>query len=106
MRKPFVLEGALWICTALRGQHGHLTAEAYRLVWPAAFHDPAVTYGEKTAIDSGDHARNDPNGFYHGMTVIHASQTMILSGPRLELIPAHEPVPGTQLSLFATDAAS
>lgn len=32
-------------------------------------------------------ARADPNGFYHGMTVRHGGQTLVLSGPPVALVP-------------------
>jgi hypothetical protein len=90
LRKPFEWKGSLWVCV---GQ-SHDSAEAYRLTHPQTFHGTALTYRDKTA--DGEAARNDPDGFYHGMAVKHAGTTFVLSGPPALLV-AGETV---QLDLF------
>jgi hypothetical protein len=54
-------------------------------------------------------ARNDPNGFYHGMTVKQGQETFVLSGPPVVFVVGERPVrpddgaagiEGEQLSLF------
>jgi|SRR5579872_2143014 len=90
LRKPFEWKGSLWVCVSRRGD----SAEAYRLMHPQAFSGTPLTYREK-AMD-GDAARNDPNGFYHGMLVKHAGKPFVLSGPPALLVPG-EP---EQMDLF------
>jgi hypothetical protein len=79
VRKPFEWRGSLWVCVGMSHRGEIHSAEAYRLVHPQRFNGEPTTYREKTR--GGDAARADPNGFYHGMTVKHAGQTLVLSGP-------------------------
>jgi hypothetical protein len=60
------------------------SAESYRLVAAAAFSGTPVSYGEK-ALD-GEAARSGPSGFYHGMSVRHAGQMFVLSGPPMTMV--------------------
>ena len=53
-----------------------------------------MSYGEKTA--DADAARADPNGFYHGMSVKHAGQILVLCGPPVTFVPGET----EQLALF------
>jgi hypothetical protein len=56
--------------------------EAYRIVPAKMFTGTTSTYREKTArAEDADAARNDPNGFYHGMTIRHGSESFVLCGP-------------------------
>ena len=91
VRSPFTFEGGKWVCT---GKHGDHKAECYRLVHPSRFPGIASSYAERTR--NGDHARRDPNGFYHGMTVKHAGQELVLCGPEVTFIKGEK----QQLSLF------
>lgn len=61
------------------------TTNAYRLVHLGAFDGQPTTYSEKTR--NAEAARNDPNGFYHGMTVAHGGPSYVLCGPEIHLIP-------------------
>jgi hypothetical protein len=61
---------------------------------PQVFEGIPCTYQDKTR--DGDSARADPNGFYHGMTVLHAGQTFVLCGPAARF----EPGQTAQLCLF------
>lgn len=114
LRKPFQHDGALWICTSITGSgltsSGSTEHEAYRLVPQRTFSGTPTTYG--TRISTGDlaeAARNDPNGFYHGVAVKLGRETFVLSGPPLRFVPEARTVrPGEepngpdplQLSLF------
>jgi hypothetical protein len=69
----------------------------------AEFDGEPTTYREKISVVregdryAGDYARNDPNGFYHGMTVTSGGSKCVLVGPPLELV-AERP----KVDLFAS----
>lgn len=94
VRKPFSWHGGLWVCVSIAGRRDDLTFEAYRLVHPPAFTGTPVTYAQKTA--DSEAARNDPDGFYHGMIVRHGGQDFVLCGPPVSFIRGQ----AAQLSLF------
>lgn len=100
IRQPFDWQGAQWICT---GSHRD-AAEAVRIVPSHAFTGHPTTYAEKTRYyqdDTGREtmpAREDPNGFYHGMTVKHAGKAFVLCGPKAVFVPGGQ---ADQMSLFA-----
>ncbi len=94
VRKPFRLRGCVWVATSVVVGR----VQAYRLRELAAFDGPATTYSEKTRDDCGERARNDPMGFYHGMTVTHRGTAYVLDGPPVTLV-AGDPQP-TQGELF------
>lgn len=83
VRKPFTFQGGLWVCTGKTWLRGEVSAEAYRLVALTAFEGQPTTYREKTL--GGDAARDDPNGFHHGMTVQHGGGAFVLAGPPVTL---------------------
>ena len=93
-RKPFSWKGGLWVCVSIAGRAGELRAEAYRLVHPQIFDGEPVTYGARRAL--GDAARNDPNGFYHGMLVRRGKDELVLCGPPVLFVPGQT----EQLALF------
>jgi hypothetical protein len=97
IRKPFRWQGSDWVCVGKSFRGGVNSAEAYRLVHPQQFQGEPTSYREETR--DGDAARADPNGFYHGMTVTHAGQTLVLCGPPAIFIPGQS----AQLDLFASD---
>ncbi len=97
IRKPFRWQGSDWVCVGTSFRHGVPSAEAYRLVHPQRFKGDPTSYREKTR--DADAARADPSGFYHGMTVTHAGQTMVLCGPPAIFIPGQT----AQLDLFGSD---
>lgn len=72
VREPFAWRGALWICTALQCCGGGWSAEAYRLVAPELF--PGAAGGRETT-----------SGFYHGVRVDHAGESLVLCGPPVVL---------------------
>ncbi len=94
IRNPFEFGGAVWICVGLSACDGITTAKAYRLQQLHAFAGTPTTYREKL-IDA-DAARADPLGFYHGMTVRHGSQDLVLCGPPAEFMAGTK----QQLDLF------
>lgn len=91
IRRPFRWKGDLWVCTAIVPGG----AEAFRLVDPAVFPGTPTTYPAKTK--DAEAARNDPLGFYHGMTTTHAGKARIISGPKTLFIAG----PDSEPSLFA-----
>lgn len=109
VRRPFKHDGAMWICTSITGPavtaSGFPEHEAYRLVPERMFVGPPTSYGEKTGTaESAEAARNDPNGFYHGMKVKFASAAFVLCGPPVRFVAAQRPegnqLEPEQLSLF------
>lgn len=107
VRKPFQYEGALWICTSITGSgltvSGSTEHEAYRLIPEHMFTGTPTTYAARTGtFESAEAARNDPEGFYHGVTVKHGREKSVLCGPPLRFVAeeaatAPEPL---QLDLF------
>jgi len=114
VRRPFQHDGALWVCTSITGSgltsSGTTEHEAYRIMPERMFNGTPTTYGTRTGTsETAEAARNDPNGFYHGVTVKHGRETFVLCGPPLRFVPTEIPArPGTepdsqgplQLSLF------
>ncbi len=86
VRKPFKWKGAPCVCTSISGSGltdtGMQEHEAYRIVPVGMFKETTVTYREKTArAEDAEAARNDPNGFYHRMTIKHGGESFVLCGP-------------------------
>jgi hypothetical protein len=104
VRAPFRHGSHLWICVGIRGREPEL--EAYRLTPESMFTDPVTSYSAKVSRDSGDAARNDPQGFYHGMAVEHGGMRYVLSGPPSLFIadPEAETTVPAQLDLFGCAA--
>jgi len=93
IRKPFTFQNGLWVCVGT-SHFGGRTSRAYRLTEITHFDGEPTTYAEKTR--DSESARNDPNGFYHGMTVNRGGRTYILTGPPAEFTAGNE----QQLDLF------
>jgi hypothetical protein len=87
VRAPFKFRGELWLCVGMGGAGGIQEAKAYRLVPRQMFRARPTTYHDKTAIEGGDAARNDPMGFYHGVSVKWGGETLILMGPPVKFVP-------------------
>jgi len=86
VRKPFKWRDALCVCTSISGSgltdSGTQEHEAYRIVPVKMFTGKTTTYSEKTdRAEDAEAARNDPNGFYHGMTIKHGGESFVLCGP-------------------------
>ena len=107
IRTPFRHGSYLWACVAIvgRGDRGQ-ELEAYRLTPAALFPEPVTSYSAKVAVNRGDTARNDPSGFYHGMSVEHGGKRWVLTGPPSLFIAdaqAANTAPA-QLDLFGCDS--
>ena len=96
VRKPFTWKGALYVCTSISGSA--LTDsrmqehEAYRMVPVRMFTETTKTYSEKTdKAEEAEAARNDPKGFYHGMTIKHAGESFALCGPPIRFTAESSP---------------
>lgn len=102
IRKPFIWQGNLMV-TVSGGGPGPVW-EAYRLVPLKSFPGTPTTYAAKVCGqgDHGEAARNDPLGFYHGMTVKSGGQSFIMVGPEVRFTPdkALAERKADQLSLF------
>jgi len=86
VRRPFTWKGAPYVCTSISGSRltdsGKEEHEAYRLVPARTFTGNTATYHDKTArAEDAEAARNDPSGFYHGMTIKHGAEVFVLCGP-------------------------
>jgi hypothetical protein len=97
IRKPFKWNGSLWVCTSVAGSaltaSGVQEHEAYRLVPARMFKSTPTTYETKTSkVETAEAARSDPNGFYHGVTVKHGKENLVLCGPPIRFTPEPSPV--------------
>jgi len=85
IRAPFEQGGSLWVCVSITGKgltvSGETELRAYRLLPAEMFRGEPTTYAKKVTVDHGEAARNDPNGFYHGISVTHGGRTFIMCGP-------------------------
>jgi hypothetical protein len=86
VRKPFRWKDGLCVCTSISGSgltdSGTEEHEAYRIVPSRTFTGTMTTYGKKTdRAEDAQAARNDPNGFYDGMTIKHGAEIFVLCGP-------------------------
>lgn len=91
VRKPFAMDGSLWVCVGHSGNfHRLVSIKIYKLTPARAFDGIATNYRSKIDVDGGESARRDPLGFYHGMTVQHSGNEYVLTGPAYELL--SEPV--------------
>jgi hypothetical protein len=112
VRKPFKWRGELCVCTSISGSGLTESAkeehEAYRLVPARTFTGKITTYHDKTArAEDAEAARNDPNGFYHGMAIRLGTESFVLCGPPIRFTADATPArPGSetgeplQLTLF------
>ncbi len=109
IRKAFRWQAQLMVTVSLSGMGGIEQAEAYQLVPQKAFSGTPMSYAEKIGTaENAEAARNDPNGFYHGMVVKQGQETFVLSGPPVVFVAEERPgrpdgslsPEGEQLSLF------
>jgi len=109
IRKSFRWQAQLMVTVSLSGRGGIAQAEAYQLIPLKLFSGITMSYTDKIRdADIAEAARNDPNGFYHGMTVKHGSEAFVLAGPPVLFVAAEESqrprnspaAEGEQLSLF------
>ena len=109
IRKAFRWQAQLMVTVSLSRRDGIERAEAYQLIPLKVFSGTPMSYTEKIGTaESAEAARNDPNGFYHGMTVKQGQETFVLSGPPVVFAAEESParpdgaasIEGEQLSLF------
>ena len=109
MRTAFRWQAKLMVTVSLSCMGGVDQAEAYQLIPLKAFAGTPQTYAEKTgAAEDAEAARNDSNGFYHGMTVKQGPELFVLSGPPVVFVAEAGPdrpdctasAEAEQLSLF------
>lgn len=86
VRKPFKWKGDLYACTSISGsgvtESGTQEHEAYRIVPVQMFTGKTKTYSDKTdRAEDAEAARNDPTGFYHGITIKHGGESFVFCGP-------------------------
>jgi len=111
VRKPFRHERELWLTVGLSGSGDgthRATASAYRLLPVRLYKRTPITYEAKVRPDQGEAARNDPRGFYDGVTVKHGGQSFVLCGPEVQFVASAakaQPVQ-EQLGLFALSEAA
>ena len=98
VRKPFVWQNALWVCTGMRSTDASRYAEAYRLVPKRFFNGEPTTYQEVACLPAAE--RFKPEGFYHGMRVQHGKQDFILVGPCASFVPKSDCEVPKQADLF------
>lgn len=96
IRKPFKWQDGLCVCTGISSAgltaSGTQEHEAYRIVPARMFTGTMKGYREKTArAEDAEAARNDPNGFYHGMTIRHGAENFVLCGPPIRFSAAASP---------------
>jgi len=109
IRKAFRWQAQLMVTVSLSGRGGTDQAEAYQLIPLKTFTGLPMTYAEKIGTaESAEAARNDPNGFYHGITVKQGQDVWAMAGPPVVFVADERPdrPPGgtdtesEQLSLF------
>jgi hypothetical protein len=91
VRKLFQHDDAFWVCTGVtrsglagRGRTEH---QAYRMMPESVFSGTPTTYGAKISTgEMAEAARQEPNGFYHGVAVKHGHETFVLCGPPVRFI--------------------
>jgi hypothetical protein len=80
------------VCTSISGKcpshSGQQEFEAYRVVPKLLFTHSATKYDERSSVEDGEMARNDPSGFDHGMAVRHVGETFVLVGPPAAFVAA------------------
>lgn len=81
IKKPLAFGGHLWVSTG--GSNSAISA--YRVVPISEFEGKPTTYSDKGRADGFESARNDPNGFYHGMTVSSGATKYVLVGPEFRV---------------------
>ncbi len=84
IRKPFRFQNRLWVGVGLYGHHPACILKAYQIMKKEQFLGESTTYDIK--ICDSKSARQDPDGFYHGMAVKYGGRSYILVGPPVEFV--------------------
>ncbi|WP_417517986.1 hypothetical protein [Minwuia sp.] len=92
--KPFIWHGKKLVNTGCRNQGKDRLVTAFQVLHLSLFEGNTFTYAE--LVKDGHRARKDPMGFYHGVKVLHAGETFVLSGKPIFFAPGQT----EQLSLF------
>ena len=118
LRRPVKIGGEWFVFMGGTAEEFRVGVRVFRLVPRAEWTGDCWTHSEKLAIgqpegglttlirsgwSSGEHGRNDPNGFYHGVKARAGKVEMVLVGPPVYLVPMpkeKEPRQQKQLSLF------
>lgn len=101
VRSPFEWNGHLMVATGGMFRKDHAEYTAYRLVVLRLFDGEPTTYMKKGEKDHWESARNDPNGFYHGMVVKWRGEEYALVGPEIRFVgDPNQPGPMEQLHLL------
>ncbi len=98
VRKPFVWQNSLWVCTGTHYQGDGKSAEAYQLMPERFFEGELTTYSEVAMLPYEQ--RIKPEGFYHGMRVRHGKQGCVLVGPKALFLPKKDSEMLKQADLF------
>lgn len=91
VKKPVLHGGALWVCVGTSGTRDKRVQKVYQLQLLRDFRGDPTTYFEKSGywregdLYPGDFARNDPNGFYHGMAVKSGGEKYVMVGPEQQI---------------------
>jgi hypothetical protein len=92
IRKSFRWQAQLMVTVSLSRRDGIEQAEAYQLIPLTVFSGATMSYAEKIGTaENAEAARNDPNGFYHDMTVTQGRETFVLSGPPIIFVAEEGP---------------
>jgi hypothetical protein len=85
IRTAFHWRGGIWVCVSTWGE----LASAFRLTPLASYTAGATTYPARVGAspDAAEAARNDPSGFYHGVTVTHGGKSFVMTGPEVTFAP-------------------
>lgn len=96
VRAPFRHSGQTWVCVSIVGKaltrSGFTELQAYRLTPEALYVGMPTTYRARTSTaDAAEAARNDPSGFYNGISVRLGSEAFVLTGPPVHFVPDASP---------------
>jgi hypothetical protein len=96
VRTPFRHSGQMWVCVSIAGsgltRSGFSELQAYRLTPESLFVGTPTTYNARmSTAGAAEAARNDPFGFYNGISVRLGSEAFVLTGPPVHFVPDASP---------------
>lgn len=96
IRTPFRHSGQMWVCVSIAGsgltRSGFKELQAYRLTPESLYVGTPTTYSARTSTaGAAEAARNDPFGFYNGISVRLGSEAFVLTGPPVHFVPDASP---------------
>jgi ParB/RepB/Spo0J family partition protein len=97
IKRPARVGDLLVVCMGF-GAQPKGTLDVWRVIPREEWTGPTWTFVEKMRLDpdhvrSGETARNDPLGFYHGMTAKAGGKEWVIVGPQIRLIAEKEAPP-------------